>query len=347
MPQLQVTADKLNKRSAPVTDLSDRSNLIGEVYRGFVFEGEKTGNALGDWYRDRDNSYYWGGAVALADTVATDPYANHCSWAHRDFGITALWERHNCRGENTRVAIIDTGINPSLPVYGNIAAMQSFDSSADITDTNGHGSMMAGMIAGTGMPVWGVAPRTSLLIVKVNFNDSNSLVQAVNWAADNRADIISMSFELRLFDNAFHDALAVCRQKNIALIAAAGNGGQSGEEKNRYPASYNCCYSIGACTKTFRRLEISNFSSHLCCLSPGENLLTTDRNGQAVTTSDTSIATAFTSGVTALLLSIKRKTDPAASAVNIFEQMIADLKQYDHTHNALEYGKGILNPTAV
>ena len=67
MPQLTVTANKLNKRKLIPAVLPDPNNIAGVVFRGHSFEAdevtEATNPELGKWYRDRDGYYYWGGGV--------------------------------------------------------------------------------------------------------------------------------------------------------------------------------------------------------------------------------------------------------------------------------------------
>jgi chitosanase len=74
--QLIVNVKKLNKRSGIPASLNDK-NVIGTVQQGFRFEGEEVKNTInpasGKWYKDRDNSFYWGGALTiLEETPAED-----------------------------------------------------------------------------------------------------------------------------------------------------------------------------------------------------------------------------------------------------------------------------------
>jgi len=65
--KLIVKAKKLNKRSTIPAFLPDAAGIAGTVYENFVFEGEEVTTvpnpSLGKWYRDRDNYFYWGGAL--------------------------------------------------------------------------------------------------------------------------------------------------------------------------------------------------------------------------------------------------------------------------------------------
>jgi chitosanase len=65
--KLIVKAKKLNKRSVIPAFLPDAASIAGTVNENFTFEGEEVTSvpnpALGKWYRDRDNYFYWGGAL--------------------------------------------------------------------------------------------------------------------------------------------------------------------------------------------------------------------------------------------------------------------------------------------
>ena len=79
MKLYQVTAKKLNKRKQPVSDFTDKKNVIGTVEFGFTFQGEEDPsfeNALGKWCKDRDGYYYWRGGLIEKDhlqEVNADP----------------------------------------------------------------------------------------------------------------------------------------------------------------------------------------------------------------------------------------------------------------------------------
>lgn len=71
-----VNVNKLNKRTSVPASLSDQTNLAGAVFRGFIFDGEKvlgiTNPDLGDWYKDAQNNYYWGGGLKLVENEFVD-----------------------------------------------------------------------------------------------------------------------------------------------------------------------------------------------------------------------------------------------------------------------------------
>ena len=69
--KLIVKAKKLNKRSSIPAFLPDAASIAGVVNENFVFEGNEVPTvpnpALGKWYRDRDNYFYWGGALEVME----------------------------------------------------------------------------------------------------------------------------------------------------------------------------------------------------------------------------------------------------------------------------------------
>ena len=71
MLQLLVTANKLNKRSRIPLNLPDPNGISGLVMKGYRFAGEEVSQvpnpSLGKWYKDRDNNFYWGGALVIED----------------------------------------------------------------------------------------------------------------------------------------------------------------------------------------------------------------------------------------------------------------------------------------
>lgn len=70
MAQLKVIVKKLNKRAQPVADFSDKNNIKGTVFNGYLFQGEESvTNTLGKWYVDRDGYFYWGGGVTVVSAT--------------------------------------------------------------------------------------------------------------------------------------------------------------------------------------------------------------------------------------------------------------------------------------
>jgi subtilisin family serine protease len=141
---------------------------------------------------------------------------------------------------NTRVAVLDSGIDSGHPdLQGQIAAGRSFVSSSWETDTNGHGTFVAGEIAaatnnGTGIAAVGFP--VELLIAKIVRSDGtispDAEARAIHWAVDHDARIINMSFggvrdphdpSQDTYSQVEAAAVQYAVSKGVLVVAAVGN----------------------------------------------------------------------------------------------------------------------------
>jgi membrane-anchored mycosin MYCP len=183
------------------------------------------------------------GLIAGTDATAAGPN-------QQTLDLTEAW-RYS-RGDGQTVAVIDTGVRPG-PRLLNVEAGGDFIASTDgLTDCDGHGTMVAGLIAGQpGADGFsGVAPGAQLLsirqtsakfspnqpgqdpvIVEAN-NDIATLARAVVRAADLGAKIINISSVACIPANTTIDQTALgaalryaAVEKDVVIVAAAGNTG--------------------------------------------------------------------------------------------------------------------------
>ena len=222
-----------------------------------------------------------------------------------------------------KVCITDTGYTPNhedLRPYtaSNISGDDNDGNGNDTgnwyNDGHGHGTHVAGTIAGiggNGVGVVGVNPSdlVGLHIVKV-FNDSGSwaygsdLVAAVNQCVAAGANVISMSLgggaSSTTEQNAFENAL----NNGVLSIAASGNDGtSSGNDALSYPASYDAVVSVGALNSSKQIANFSQKNSQVELSAPGVSVLSTLPNNQYASWNGTSMATPHVSGVAALVWS--------------------------------------------
>jgi len=107
-------------------------------------------------------------------------------------------------GTGVTVAVLDTGIDPTHPdLAGKIASEQNFTTDPDAVDHFGHGTHVADTVAGSGAASGGlrkgVAPGAMLMNGKVLDSTGNGqdswVIAGMEWAAENGADVISMSLQ--------------------------------------------------------------------------------------------------------------------------------------------------------
>lgn len=94
MQQLIVTANKLNKRSSIPSSLPDARGIIGIVVKGFTFTADEVtetpNGALGKWYKDRDNCFYWGGALSVIENQSNTNEDDGTSTANANLENTLI-----------------------------------------------------------------------------------------------------------------------------------------------------------------------------------------------------------------------------------------------------------------
>ncbi|MDR7517159.1 MAG: S8 family serine peptidase [Armatimonadota bacterium] len=168
-------------------------------------------------------------------------------WNMRAIGADRAWAAGVLGDPRVKVAVIDSGIDfihQDLRPRVDQALSRAFfteplpPGAPPYLDVYGHGTHVAGIIAGSGYNVAGVAPRVTLIAVKVSgrtgFAQYGDIIAAITYAADVGADVINMSFGDVLVKQGRDDAqlmAALNRAMNYAhargalLVASAGNSG--------------------------------------------------------------------------------------------------------------------------
>lgn len=178
---------------------------------------------------------------------------------------------------------------------------------------SGHGTHVASVIFGQpGTEVEGLAPRCRGLIVPVFADDRCSvsqldLARAIEQAAEAGAHVINFSGGQISDDGEaegwLENAVRLCEQRNILLVAAAGNDGCA---CLHVPAALPNVLAVGAMDARGHPLDFSNWGEryqHQGLLAPGENILGAKPGGGTARLNGTSFATPIAAGVAALLLS--------------------------------------------
>lgn len=194
-------------------------------------------------------------AAAVAYDPATDPYSMK--------SITSLagatdWWNAGYTGAGVGVALIDTGVSPvaglataGKVIHGPDLSLESQASNLRYLDTNGHGTFMAGLIAGKDAALTspyanapasvyrGMAPDAKILSVKVGTADGGTdvsqVIAAINWVIQHRNDngmnirVLTLAYGTNSTQSATIDPLSYAVEqawkKGIVVVAAAGNAG--------------------------------------------------------------------------------------------------------------------------
>ncbi|HEX6335740.1 MAG TPA: S8 family serine peptidase [Jiangellaceae bacterium] len=161
-------------------------------------------------------------------------------------------------GSGLKVAVLDTGIDVTHPDFaGRIAGVENFTFSRDGFDRYGHGTHVAGIIAGSGAAqdgtYTGVAPGASLLSGKVLGDDgtglSSWLIQGMEWAVQAGADVVNMSIGSSSPSNGLDlQSTAIDRlteQHDVLFVVSAGNLGP-GSWTISSPGAASAALTVGA-----------------------------------------------------------------------------------------------------
>lgn len=180
-----------------------------------------------------------------------------------------------------------------------------------------HGTHVASIIFGQpGSPVEGIAPQCKGIIVPI-FTDNRrrtsqlDLARGIEQAVNAGAHIINLSGgQLTDFGEAdgwLQNAVRLCRENNVLLVAAAGNNGC---DCLHVPAALPSVLAVGAMDAQGKPLDFSNWGEAYQTqgiLAPGEDILGAKPGGGTHRLSGTSLATPIVSGVAAVLLSLQRQ----------------------------------------
>lgn len=229
------------------------------------------------------------------------------------------------QGTGVVVAVLDTGIYPyhSNMVDRVIPGFNTYDNNTNTQDQNGHGTGVAGIIAGK---YTGIALQAKILAVKVT-NDSgsgtfNSILNGIDYAYRRGANIVNLSAGGSLGPKNNPDAINAFSQWNqllnryknggMVLVGAAPNSGDNRDSQYDFPSSFSQFISVGAVDSQNRKANFSSFGSDIFLFAPGVNitiLQTTNGTSDAYynpyrTDSGTSFSTPHVTGAITLISSL-------------------------------------------
>ncbi|MFC0215475.1 S8 family serine peptidase [Paenibacillus chartarius] len=238
------------------------------------------------------------------------PVSPHIPWGVNQIRAPQAWRR--ATGHNVRVGVIDTGIDPSHPDLRRCIGrgINLVNRSIPPLDDNGHGTHIAGTIAGAGLQqngVIGVAPRATIHAVKA-FDSNGSayvsdIIAGIDWCVQNDLDIINMSFGMKSYNKSLELAVLNAFRSGKIIVASSGNDGR--RSFIDYPARFPQVISVGATTRANKVAPFTNRGRRIDIFAPGENVYSAWLHGKYHELSGTSMATSHVSGVVALLLSVR------------------------------------------
>jgi major intracellular serine protease len=240
------------------------------------------------------------------------------TWHINKFKIEKIWNLS--QGMGVKVAVLDSGFKEHPDILNdNIIATRNFlyeganeNKLSDVTDTLGHGTHCAGIIAA--QIKCGVAPNVSLLIGKVTENglgvNPDVLFKAIQWAYVNGADVISISITVDKFPKSYRDKIKVLDEKYKGiLVCSLSDFPDRGFNRDKFPAMLPECIAVGAIDRDLKMDILTTRSSKIDVLAPGRDIESTWIDRGYKTLSGCSMATPFVAAIIALIISDKRNKD--------------------------------------
>jgi type VII secretion-associated serine protease mycosin len=261
-------------------------------------------------------------------------------WALQRVLLDQLWEKdangtvHD--GNGVTVAVIDTGVDPRNPQLSGDNKVQKgtsylMDKSQNppqpaqgdsLTDTVGHGTKVAGIIAASHrdkVGFVGLAPEATILSIRQNDDagdgDVPSLAKAIREAVDKGAKVINISQDVRGTNgpnfggsDQLKSAIDYAESKRVVVVAASGNDGVEGAT---YPAAYPTVLAVGASDRNNERASFSSYGDFVKVAAPGVDMLSTVPGGGQCVDNGTSFAAPYVAGVAALLVGDHSDWSPA------------------------------------
>lgn len=206
------------------------------------------------------------------------------------------------------VYVVDTGVLASHQDFtGRVKAGYTAVSDGNgTTDCNGHGTHVAGTIAGT---KYGIAKSASIIPVRVldcnGSGTTSTVIAGLDWVASQnpKNSVVNLSLGGGT-STALDDAINRVVNKDIVVVVAAGNN--NADACNYSPSRVPAAITVGATTNQDQRANYSNYGKCLDVFAPGSNI-TSDwysSNTATATASGTSMASPHVAGLAAILRAI-------------------------------------------
>ncbi len=250
-------------------------------------------------------------------------------------------------GEETSVAILDTGVDINHPdLAGKVPYDVQLDA-LDQIDLIGHGTQVAGIIAANTnnyKGIAGIAWNAKIIPIGITSEDGeasiSTVISALEKAYENGAKIVQISLGTNQYSKFLEDAIKSAQNRGILIVSTAGN---SGTNEIRYPAAFDGVIGVGAVDRENKIESYSTTGNHVTLVAPGSFIYTTSPDSSYATVSGTSFAAPQVTGAATLVWSIA----PHLSSGEVREILIQSADELGEEGNDIVYGYGLLNIEAA
>ncbi|MFB7296303.1 S8 family peptidase [Streptomyces rubiginosohelvolus] len=303
---------------------------------------KKYGASIERTYRSALNGYAVEATAAEAKKFAADPavasvsqnrtftvsatQTNPPSWGldridQRNLPLDQRYTYPDKAGEGVTAYVIDTGVRISHSDFGGRAfnGYDAIDNDNVAQDGHGHGTHVAGTVAGT---AHGVAKKAKIVGVRVLNNQGSGttaqVVAGIDWVTANAVKPAVANMSLGGGADAVLDA-AVQRSIAAGITYAVAAGNESTNASTKSPARVAEAITVGSTTNTDARSSFSNFGAVVDIFAPGSSITSTWSTSDTATNtiSGTSMASPHVAGAAAIYLADNPGSTPAQVSAGI------------------------------
>ncbi|MEB3328612.1 MAG: S8 family serine peptidase [Candidatus Sericytochromatia bacterium] len=255
---------------------------------------------------------------------------------HTDDGFAEIEAR------SVVVAVVDTGVDVHHPALVGrcLPGWNAVDGSSDVSDAAGHGTHVAGKVAGLAPRPGdgGVAPGVTLLPIKAvdaqgRFSDA-SIAAGIRHAVARGARVVNLSLRSDAPLPLTAGAIAAARRAGVLVVAASGNEGRNAVT---YPAAYPGVLVVGS-ADAGRRSPFSNGGARLDLVAPGERIRSAEA-GAYRERSGTSMASPQVAGAAALVMA----RNPHWTAEQVATWLQRTARDLGQPGRDVDFGAGVLD----
>jgi type VII secretion-associated serine protease mycosin len=285
-------------------------------------------------------------APQRADAIRND------QWQLDEFDARAAWRVST--GKGVVVAVIDSGVDGSHPdlagqVLPGIDLVQPSGGDGQ-TDPVGHGTTVAGLIAGhnDSRGIVGLAPDAKILPVRVldeanRYDDALVVAKGVRWAVDHGARVINLSLGGTGESPALAAALDYAFARDVVVVACTGNLTASSSTKVWYPAREPGVVAVAGMERNTDSLWSGSITGPETVLTAPATGLVGARPGGFWRVQGTSFAAPLVAASAALL----RARWPNMSAANVINRLVRTARDLGPPGRDDRFGYGLVNPVAA
>ncbi len=253
--------------------------------------------------------------------VSVNNSQNNATWGldridQRSLPLNSTYNYPNS-GQGVTAYIIDSGVFSAHSEFTGrvVNGFTSITDGRGSDDCNGHGTHVAGTVAGT---VFGVAKLATIVPVRVlscaGSGSFSGVIAGIDWTIAHHQAGVPAVANMSLgggASSAVNAAVARGVADGITYVVAAGN--ENSDACTRSPASAPAAITVAASTQTDSRAWFSNWGTCVDVFAPGQGITAAYIGGTARTAvlSGTSMAAPHVAGVAALYLSANRSATPA------------------------------------